>query len=237
MTTKPTELSDQTSTPPRATVLDESKRAIVLGMLANGSSRRIAARVVGCAPSTITRTATRDPEFSLRLARAEQNVEMEALRTLRKAAKKQRYWRAAVWLLERKNPEDFTPRPATTYSPESVMRLMNELAILVAGDMSDDECSRAIQRMDEVLARLGIPRRPSPDADSAELTEEFLGPAEDTRHANWDKPCATGSARSTPCTTGSASVPSIPAQENNVEPIHLVDPVVLDLLKSHLQEG
>ena len=44
--------------------LDEAKRRKIIALLANGSSRRVAARVVGCAHSTITRTAERDPEFA-----------------------------------------------------------------------------------------------------------------------------------------------------------------------------
>ena len=57
-------------------MLDDSKRQTILALLSNGSRRRIAARFVRCAPSTITRTADRDPEFAEQLARAEQNLEL-----------------------------------------------------------------------------------------------------------------------------------------------------------------
>jgi len=36
-------------------LLDESKRRVIIALVTNGSSRRVAARYVGCAPSTITR--------------------------------------------------------------------------------------------------------------------------------------------------------------------------------------
>jgi hypothetical protein len=88
----------------RPVVLDETKRRMIIALLMNGSSRRMAAGFVGCAPSTITRTAARDAEFAAQLARAEGNAETEALSLIRKAAHKERYWRAAAWLLERKNP-------------------------------------------------------------------------------------------------------------------------------------
>ncbi len=42
---------------------DERKRQKVLALLANGSSRRMAARFVGVAASTITRAGVRDPEY------------------------------------------------------------------------------------------------------------------------------------------------------------------------------
>jgi IS30 family transposase len=37
-------------------VLDEGKRMKIVALLSNGSSRRTAARIVGCAPSTVTYT-------------------------------------------------------------------------------------------------------------------------------------------------------------------------------------
>jgi hypothetical protein len=97
---------------PSRTVLDNQKRWQVITLIANGSSRRVAADYVDCSPATITRTADRDPDFAAQLARAEQNLEIDLLRSLRAAAQKERYWRAAAWLLERKNREDFTiPTP------------------------------------------------------------------------------------------------------------------------------
>ena len=40
----------------------------------------MAAKYVGCAASTITRTALRDPDFAEQLAAAEQSAEIDALR-------------------------------------------------------------------------------------------------------------------------------------------------------------
>lgn len=97
----------------RPPVLDERKRRIVLALLANGSSQRVAARYVGCSPSTIANTIDRDPEFADVMAQAEQNSEIEALRLLRNAARKDRYWRAAAWLPRtEKSPR---LRPATLH--------------------------------------------------------------------------------------------------------------------------
>jgi len=53
---------NQSSKHPRRDVLDAAKRQKILALVANGSSRRTAARYVGCEPSTIGRTAMRDPE-------------------------------------------------------------------------------------------------------------------------------------------------------------------------------
>ncbi len=77
-------------------VLDEKKRAKIIALLANGSSRRMAARYVGCAASTIIRTADRDPEFAEQMAAAELNAEVDALRAVRAASRKDRHRRGLV---------------------------------------------------------------------------------------------------------------------------------------------
>lgn len=82
------ENQDQGGRPP---ILDETKRRKILALLANGSSRRVAARVAGCSHTTIARTAQRDPDFAAELDAAEHNAEIEALRQIRKAAKTDRY--------------------------------------------------------------------------------------------------------------------------------------------------
>jgi hypothetical protein len=108
----------------RLAVLDDTKRRKIVALLANGSSRRVAARVVGCSHTTITRTAARDPDFAAELAAAEQTTEVEALRNIRRAARKNRYWRAAAWLVERKNPADFLRRTPTSLNENEIAQLL-----------------------------------------------------------------------------------------------------------------
>ena len=69
--------------PDPRTVLDDEKRWKIITLISNGSSRRMAAKYVGCAASTITRTALRDPDFAEQLAAAELNAEIESLRLVR----------------------------------------------------------------------------------------------------------------------------------------------------------
>jgi hypothetical protein len=67
--------------------LDPEKRWKVIALLTNGCSRRSAAKFVGCAPSTITRIALREPDFADQIAVAEQSAEIDAIRAVRAAAK------------------------------------------------------------------------------------------------------------------------------------------------------
>ena len=134
----------------RPPVLDETKRRTIIALLANGSSRRMAAGYVGCAPSTITRTAARDPEFAAQLARAEGNAETEALSLIRKAAHKECYWRAAAWLLERKNPADFAARKPDVMTPEQLRRVLASLATLILQDLSEEKLEQVLLALDQV---------------------------------------------------------------------------------------
>ena len=156
----------------RPATLDPAKRRKIIALLANGSSRRVAARVAGCSHSTIARTASRDADFAAELNAAEHNSEIEALRQIRKAAKRGRYWRAAAWLLERHNPRDFARRSPATLSEEDVINVAMRLADPVIYKMSDEEFDefqdrlyemvRALHESNELARYLPIPPPPPP---------------------------------------------------------------------------
>jgi len=111
----------------RPEVLDQSKRAYVCRLIGMGYTRRMAARQVQCSHTTIARTAARDPLFALDLANAETEVDGEALRLVRAAAREQKYWRAAAWLLERRNPEEYGRRTAHAFSGDQVMAMLAQI--------------------------------------------------------------------------------------------------------------
>jgi hypothetical protein len=133
-------------------VLDESKRQRILAMVGNGSSRRMAARAVGCAPSTLSRAVARDREFAARLAQVEQSAETEALLTIRRAARQEKYWRAAAWLLERRNPEDFASHPPATYTAAQVAQMLVQAGVLLAAELPEEQLRRAIETLGRVMA-------------------------------------------------------------------------------------
>ncbi len=127
--------------------MDEAKRKVILALLTNGSSRRVAAAYVGCSPGTITRTALRDPDFAAELARAENHAEVEALRALREAARKDRYWRAAAWILERKNPDDFAPRKPNVVTEEQLWQVLGMMAEYLLQDLSEENYRKIMRRL------------------------------------------------------------------------------------------
>ena len=115
----------------RRPVLDEIKRAEILAILSVGCSRRTAARYVGCAVSTIQNTADRDPTFAEALDRAEYQAEIAYLQNIQSAARKEQYWRAAAWALERKNPAEYARKSPDVLTLDQVKLLLADLAEIV----------------------------------------------------------------------------------------------------------
>jgi hypothetical protein len=106
---------------------------------------------VGCSPSTITRTAASDPDFAEQLATAEQSAEIDAIRAIRAASRKDRYWRAAAWILERKNPEDFALRPPTVFTGEEVFQMMSLIIDILHQDIPEENCQRAMDKIEQII--------------------------------------------------------------------------------------
>ena len=129
----------------RPPALDEAKRRLVLALLTNCFSRRMAARYIGCAHSTIAQTAARDPAFATDLAQAEHGVDVEMLAAVRRAAKQDRHWRAAAWLLERRNRGEFSLATSGRDNPK--------------GNAVDEERRQLIN----TLMLAAIQQRPKPD--------------------------------------------------------------------------
>ena len=119
-------------------VLDEPKRRLIVALVANGSSRRVAAHFVGCAPSTITRTAARDPDFAQQMAHAEQTAEIGLLRSVQKASRMPKHWRAAAWLLERRNPEDFAVRPPNIVTEQQAADAIHQIIQTLDQDLPEE---------------------------------------------------------------------------------------------------
>jgi len=137
----------------RKPVLDETKRAEILAILSVGCSRRVAARYVGCSPRTIQNTADRDPAFAQQLCKASFQTELTFLKNIRDAAKKEQYWRAAAWGLERLNPRDFAQQKPGALSPDEVLELLDRLAEMVVEEVPVARYRKRLLRRIEQLTR------------------------------------------------------------------------------------
>ena len=153
----------------RRPVLDQYKKGQILAIISMGHSRRTAARYVGCAPSTITNTAERNAAFAKSLRQAEQKSEIDNMKNIQEAAKKAQYWRAAAWILERRNPEDFAPKNPNALTIDDLRRLLAEFVQIIMEEVTVERYRRRLlKRLDALTRRF---RQPLPDPEAVDADE------------------------------------------------------------------
>ena len=133
--------------------LDNEKRAQIVAILSVGCSQNMAAKYVGCASSTILRTAERDPKFAQRIREAKGNAELGLVKCIRNAAKKEQYWRAAAWALERGFPEKYARRGPDVITAEQLAQILSQFAQRIIAIVPVDEYRKRIVKDAERLAR------------------------------------------------------------------------------------
>jgi hypothetical protein len=124
---------------PRKRILDEKKKNEIIAILTVGCTRYTAARYIGCHPSEIRREIGRTKEFAKQVARAEEAAEVHYLQRIKAASQKEQYWRAAAWVLERRNPNRYASRGAHTVTFDQLARLMTQIGEIVGGEIKDVE--------------------------------------------------------------------------------------------------
>ena len=139
---------------PSRSVLDKRKRERLISLLATGCSRRVAARWIGCAPSTISRAVAADPQFARQLARAEESSVVDSVKRIRHAGQSDRYWRAAAWFLERKNPDEFGLRSAGRYSETQLREILLQIVFMLSAEVPQEYYDRIMAKMDALIAEL-----------------------------------------------------------------------------------
>ncbi len=81
------------------------------------------------------------------LLEAEHSAEVLLLRRIQAAAEDPKHWRAAAWLLERRNPSDFFLRPPTLITPEQMKALMEQFVSFLHEDLPQKNYRRIIHKI------------------------------------------------------------------------------------------
>lgn len=130
----------------RPRVLDEAKRREICALVSAGAGIQSAARYVGCSRSTVYHEAQQDEEFRQQLRRAKATVALSPLQALRRAY--QENWRAAAWMLERTEPEQFGRSYRNAFGRRELAALARDLMAVVRDEIDHPiQCDRAIERM------------------------------------------------------------------------------------------
>lgn len=129
---------------PRPRFLDERKQQDLCSLIHTGFTLAAAAKHIGCSALTIRREAQRNPQFDHRLRQAQYSQDANPVRTLRDAASHD--WRAAAWLLERTQPENYARRAANSFSPHDVAELLDRVCEAIGAETNDPQISGRIRR-------------------------------------------------------------------------------------------
>ena len=160
----------------RRPVLDETKKSEIVAILSVGCSQRLAARYVGCAPATIRHTAARDHTFADKLRVVTYNAEIGLLRQIRNAAKKEQYWRAAAWALERVYPQRYARRGPDVITVDQIGQLLARFAQILTEEVPVARYRKnAIRRLADLSRSLGAEgkvRRPAAEPGNHEAGEQ-----------------------------------------------------------------
>ena len=141
--------------------LDETKKLEIVALLTVGCSQRVAARYVGCAARTITRTAARDPVFAEKLRKAACNTEIGYLKNIQKAARKEQYWRAAAWALERMKPETYGPRAPGVVTAQQIQLLMTQFAAVIVTELPNPaDRQNVLKQLNRLTRSFGVSTPP-----------------------------------------------------------------------------
>lgn len=149
----------------RPRVLDDVKRGKISALLSAGCGLAAAARFVGCSVVTIRREALRNEEFRRELREAEVRAQLVPLKAMQNAA--QSHWRAAAWLLERANPDQFDRRRNVDCSPRQLHQVVDAIVQTVVEDVEDADLRDRICR--RLLAASQMASRPLAAAERKRL--------------------------------------------------------------------
>jgi transposase-like protein len=174
--TRPTDVETPRSKPARRgrpSVLDETKKQIVCALIAAGASRTAAARHVGCSRHQLYYAAQRDAIFQAQLEKAEADFEVVLVARIGEAARSKTQWRAAAWLLERRNPDQFRLRNPKLITPAELQIAISQVVEVLTESLEESKQAEILQRVGEVLGEFR-----DDESEAADQGEEGLDAAE-----------------------------------------------------------
>ena len=78
-------------------------------------------------------------------------AEVNLLRAVQKAAKEPKHWRAAAWLLERRNPEDFAARQPSVVTSVQIADFIGQIVELIDDELPHENYRRAMRKINQWL--------------------------------------------------------------------------------------
>lgn len=131
--------------------LNEEQQREVCLILSVGCGRDTAARYVGCTPLALAETVLADAAFARDVARAEAGIELAHMRSIQQAARDERHWRASMWWLERRAPDQYARRGANVVTAAELRGLVQKLGAAIAEEVTgQQDRHRLLQRLEQL---------------------------------------------------------------------------------------
>jgi len=158
-------------------VMSPERKAKFLELIAESHSQEEAAEAIGVSIRTVQRERKHSEDFDHEVRLALQKTP-DPLKLMENAART--HWRAAAWLLERQNPEDYARKPVNTTSPKKVataLRFMVESALEAVPEELRESVYKHLQgAMNEAfhncfptMGKWGAPKFPKLPVDTPHL--------------------------------------------------------------------
>jgi hypothetical protein len=126
-------------------VLDDFCKRLIIRGISRGYTRTKIAAMIGCAVSTIMRTAERDPQFFADLAQAEAAFLNGSIDTLYHSACQEKNWRAAAWVAERLDPDRFGRTPPRSRTIPQMLELIGKLLTRICDQLPSEQVHLVIE--------------------------------------------------------------------------------------------
>ena len=73
------------------------------------------------------------------------------MKLVRRTAQQEKYWRAAAWLLERRNPQEYGRRASYAYTGDQVLELFERFVYAIMPEVREDRREAVMEHLDDTL--------------------------------------------------------------------------------------
>jgi hypothetical protein len=136
--------------------LPKKERELALALLSVGVSRESASRSIGYPSMAVDDLFHSDESFAKSVLKAEEESEQYYLSRIREASQDPRGWRAAAWMLERRQPERYGINKPDLLTEESIKKFMEYFGLVLFEEVADISLRvRILDRMAEYFCQEG----------------------------------------------------------------------------------
>jgi hypothetical protein len=139
---------------PRKLESQRSLRVAIIKGLRAGVGRRKICAAVKVDFKTFSALYERSPKFRREVDQAEAKFYGGLISVIVKAAKQEKEWRAAAWILERRFYQEFGKRDPEAVNAEQLASVITRVVGVLVPEIPEDRQANAVSRIEEILMGL-----------------------------------------------------------------------------------